>query len=186
MAHRSASENDRVTRRPGEVEAIGRAATCAPVRGEAYQTVVRCRRRPNRRPCPGHVRVLLTHIPERLEFWCGHCGDRGSVMAWPCAEWAEVEAPRLPPNAMEVVVPVSVFKALRGLPVDPDVARRLTGARSVGRTQVAVVLSEAEAVRLVVRARLRAESHPGDAPARHLYAASAYFRQARQRDRIAD
>ena len=186
MAHRSASEADGSTRRPGEVEAIGRAATCAPVRGEAYQTIVRCRRRPNRRPCPGHVRVLLTDLPERLEFWCGHCGDRGSVAGWRRAAWACVGAPQLPRTAIEVVIPAAVFKALRGLPVDADVARRLTGARAMGRTQVAVVLSEAEALRLVVRARLRAESHPDEAPARHLYAAPAYFRQARQRDRLAD
>ncbi|HEX2959465.1 MAG TPA: hypothetical protein VHO70_21705 [Chitinispirillaceae bacterium] len=57
------------------------AATFAPP-GEEVQTFLNCRKRPNRKPCPGHISVRLEEEPAQLHWWCSCCGNRGIIKSW--------------------------------------------------------------------------------------------------------
>lgn len=50
--------------------------------GREAQTAITCRKRPSRKPCRGHVRVLLTEVPELLHWRCPSCGDEGVLEGW--------------------------------------------------------------------------------------------------------
>jgi hypothetical protein len=57
------------------------AATFAPP-GEEVQTFLQCRKRPNRKPCPGHISVRLEVEPAKLHWWCSCCGNSGVIKSW--------------------------------------------------------------------------------------------------------
>jgi hypothetical protein len=50
-------------------------------------TALRCRRRPGRRPCPGHIRLFRTDIPSRIEWHCTSCDDDGWISNWEGTIW---------------------------------------------------------------------------------------------------
>jgi hypothetical protein len=57
------------------------AATFAPP-GQEVQTFLKCRKRPNRKPCPGHISVRLEEHPAQLHWWCSCCGNNGVFDSW--------------------------------------------------------------------------------------------------------
>lgn len=50
--------------------------------GVVWVTALPCRRRPGRRPCPGHLAVRRTDIPATVEWQCSSCGDEGVISGW--------------------------------------------------------------------------------------------------------
>lgn len=56
--------------------------------GQESPTAIPCRRRPGRKPCGGHMRVMLTEVPELLAWRCPECGDRGSIGPWRQNVWS--------------------------------------------------------------------------------------------------
>lgn len=62
------------------------AATLAPPGAEVH-TALRCRRRPGRKPCPGHIVVERLEVPPEIEWSCPCCGDRGVIRNWRGTGW---------------------------------------------------------------------------------------------------
>lgn len=62
------------------------AASLQPA-GEWLDAAIRCRRRPGRRPCPGHIRVRRVDLPSRVEWHCTFCGDNGLISHWRGTRW---------------------------------------------------------------------------------------------------
>jgi hypothetical protein len=57
------------------------AATLAPP-GSEIQTFLKCRKRPDRKPCPGEIIVRLEENPPQLHWWCSACGNNGVIKNW--------------------------------------------------------------------------------------------------------
>jgi hypothetical protein len=64
--------------------AIVAAATSQLGGGSAHE--VRCRRRPNRRPCSGTIQHRLW-ADERITWECPICGDNGVISNWQSTPW---------------------------------------------------------------------------------------------------
>jgi hypothetical protein len=56
---------------------IVRAAT-AGEGGQPWVSALPCRRRPGRRPCPGHFALLRADVPPSIEWRCTACGAMAS------------------------------------------------------------------------------------------------------------
>jgi hypothetical protein len=73
------------------------AAIIAAVTQDPHQSAtvspVRCRRRPGRRPCPGHIRAAIT-LDARMDItWeCTSCGDNGLISNWHGTMWDCLDA----------------------------------------------------------------------------------------------
>ena len=48
---------------------------------------VRCRRRPNRKPCNGYIGGTLDPEADMIIWWCPECGDHGSISNWQGTLW---------------------------------------------------------------------------------------------------
>ena len=48
---------------------------------------VRCRRRPQRKPCPGQIDGELDVETSEIMWWCPVCGDHGSIRNWEGTQW---------------------------------------------------------------------------------------------------
>ena len=44
--------------------------------------LVRCRRRPGRKPCIGHIEIDLDFENEDIIWWCTACDDHGFISNW--------------------------------------------------------------------------------------------------------
>lgn len=80
-------------RRLGEhFAAIVGAVTCNPCEAAAG-SIVRCRRRPDRKPCPGQIRATIT-LDDRMDIvWeCPSCGDNGLISNWHGTMWDCLDA----------------------------------------------------------------------------------------------
>lgn len=93
-----------------------RAATAGDA-GVAWLTALPCRRRPGRRPCPGHLAVLRTDIPASVRWQCSSCGDEGVISGWERSPYDLRFTDAAPPadDLLHVVVPADVAATLRGL-----------------------------------------------------------------------
>ena len=67
--------------------AIVGSVTCDPCQA-AKGSVVPCRRRPGRKPCPGRIRAAIT-LDDRMDIvWdCSSCGDNGVISNWHGTIW---------------------------------------------------------------------------------------------------
>ena len=74
---------------PRHAQYVGWLLCAASVRtpGQESQTAIPCRKRPSRKPCRGHVQVMLTEVPELLCWRCPACGDQGVVDGWRNSIW---------------------------------------------------------------------------------------------------
>ncbi|PZN08669.1 MAG: hypothetical protein DIU76_02035 [Bacillota bacterium] len=158
---------------PGRPGALARyygaivAAASAQRPGEEVLTPLRCRRRPDRRPCHGHLWVRCTGPEDREEVrWrCPVCGDGGVIRGWQGTAF-DRRQDRLPPDAPQVGVltfasafQVREFRRLPGL--SPEALRILDRARQTTAGVVVEVTadelrrlrSEFEALRAVARGR---------------------------------
>lgn len=54
---------------------------------ETLVSVIRCRRRPNRRPCPGHISFTREDAENRVAWRCQECGDCGIITHWTGTRW---------------------------------------------------------------------------------------------------
>ena len=46
-----------------------------------------CRRRPGRRPCPGHLKVQRDSVSGIIAWHCSHCDDQGEISNWESTPW---------------------------------------------------------------------------------------------------
>lgn len=112
---------------------IVEAATASSVRGCEFPTVVRCRRRPARQPCPGRIEVLCTDVPSRIAWWCPECGDQGVISSWRATPW-DLSGPvgrKAHGESVVVHLPKEVHRALEAIPWgDPALVRVIRGAEA--------------------------------------------------------
>lgn len=58
---------------------------------------VRCRKRPNRRPCAGYVDcdmgIADLDAPDEIMWWCKVCDDHGTIRNWQGTFWDMSEHP---------------------------------------------------------------------------------------------
>ncbi len=55
--------------------------------GELQLSALACRRRPNRRPCPGKLRIHRHPETDDLHWTCPTCGDAGVITRWQRTRW---------------------------------------------------------------------------------------------------
>jgi len=60
-------------------------AACSVAEGEWAETSHPCRRRPGRRPCPGHIVVLRSD--DTVRWRCTDCDDNGLIRGWRGSIW---------------------------------------------------------------------------------------------------
>jgi len=68
------------------LSSIVSAATLAPP-GMEVNTLIKCRRRPERKACPGFIRLRLQENPAQLSWWCPVCSDSGLIRNWKGIPW---------------------------------------------------------------------------------------------------
>jgi hypothetical protein len=61
------------------IQAVAEAGSVHPLDIQ-FSSPIRCRKRPNHRPCPG--RILITPKANQIEWMCGECGSGGTVTGW--------------------------------------------------------------------------------------------------------
>lgn len=101
---------------------IVRAATAGDG-GQQWVSALRCTRRPGRRPCPGHLGLFRSDVPQSIEWWCTSCGDEGVISGWERSPFdlRAFGVHRVRADVRRVVVPAEVAAVLRSLRlVDTD------------------------------------------------------------------
>ena len=63
------------------------AAACSHPEGVWADTQVRCRRRPQRKPCSGHIQTLLQNDQDTVIWHCTSCDDDGQIRGWTGSVW---------------------------------------------------------------------------------------------------
>ena len=102
---------------------IVRAATARPP-GQPTQTAVRCRRRPDRSACVGHIETHCQDLPELVRWRCTVCGDVGVARHWRQSPWRILETPLAGPAA-HVFVPEAAYRTLERCAPDDALAQRV-------------------------------------------------------------
>ena len=68
------------------IGSIIEAATAQPPM-EVQDTKLRCRRRPRRKPCPGHIFLFFDDKRGEIEWECNYCADRGVISGFEGTYW---------------------------------------------------------------------------------------------------
>lgn len=82
----------------GGIVVLATATFRSPQDGEPGS--VRCRARPQRRPCPGYIQTdILPLQPDKtggrheIVWWCKHCGSNGLIRDWEGCFWDLSDSP---------------------------------------------------------------------------------------------
>jgi hypothetical protein len=129
---------------------VVRAATAAKA-GAPWESALRCRRRPGRRACPGHIAVFRADLPAPIEWQCTACGDDGVISGWEDS-YFDLHAPRSePPEDVQIDIVVSdvVAAALRDLRYLDTGCERLVFRARAGNGGVVVTGSRDEIDELI-------------------------------------
>ena len=54
---------------------------------ESTNPIVKCRRRPGRKPCPGEIEINLDHESGEIYWRCPFCMDNGVIRNWQGSFW---------------------------------------------------------------------------------------------------
>jgi len=112
-----------------QLSSIVRAATSGSAE-ETWTSALPCRRRPNRRPCPGRIQVLGSD--DAIHWSCDACGDDGVIRGWEDSPFdLRLRRPVAQPGWMTVPVPAEVAATLREIIVlDTESERYVFRARA--------------------------------------------------------
>ena len=133
----------RLGRRLGE---ITYAATSIPS-GRVLGSALRCRRRPGRPPCPGHLRIARPDlvVPPTIEWQCSECRDGGVITGWEHGTYDLRPVRDFDRPLLGVEVSDVEHKALREIVVlDPQGMRVVWGAHRDEEGQLWLVGDEEE------------------------------------------
>jgi hypothetical protein len=124
---------------------IVRAAT-AGQGGQPWVSALPCRRRPGRRPCPGHFALYRADVPPSIDWRCTACGDDGVIRGW---EGSVFDLrPRRPElvsmPSIRMVVPAEVMATLRDLRLVDTAGERLIFRARVADDDHSAVLAAGE------------------------------------------
>lgn len=82
----------------------------------AWTSALPCRRRPARRPCPGHLVVFRPDAPAPIRWQCNSCDDEGLISGWEDSPFdLRRRGLALARPVNEVVLPAEVAATLREL-----------------------------------------------------------------------
>lgn len=90
---------------------IVRAATCW-VPGISMESAIRCRRRPGRRSCPGHIRLYRAEVPPQISWKCSVCDDKGIIRGWQDTIWDLSRQARATHPEVKVILSPREYSAL--------------------------------------------------------------------------
>lgn len=111
---------------------IVRAATAGDA-GIPWVSALTCRRRPGRRPCPGHLALSRSDVPPSIAWQCTSCGDEGVISGWERSPFDlrthGSEGGSAP--ALVAIIPSEVAVTLRGLMFLDATTERLVFRASV-------------------------------------------------------
>jgi hypothetical protein len=118
---------------------IVEAATSKPPM-QRVDTEIGCRRRPRRRPCIGHIRLVWDDEEGEITWECTSCGDRGVIRGFEGSPWdRSVDVP--PGGGLDIYEPI---------PFEPvDTHGRGNFSRSGGPVEVVLDRAEYSVVRSV-------------------------------------
>ena len=113
------------------------SASVAPV-GMWIDAAIRCRRRPNRQPCRGHIRLRRTGLSSPVDWGCTWCDEGGVISNWQRSIWdlsvAGVESGAINGPPLEVVLAIEELNAVRqNLIFDLEIERVLASARKTAQ-----------------------------------------------------
>jgi hypothetical protein len=117
------------------------ASTSSPHVAAQLKKLRRCGRRPDRRPCPGHLSVLRMDIPPSIEWRSTSCCDDGVISGWERSPF-DLRPRSIDPGPTEAVralTPAEVAATLRGLMLLDTACERLVFR--AGAADEGVVLS---------------------------------------------
>lgn len=57
------------------------------IQTQSETNIVRCRRRPNRRPCTGVIQTDIDPGTNQIVWWCPVCEEQGSISHWQGSLW---------------------------------------------------------------------------------------------------
>ena len=113
------------------------AASASPV-GVWIDAAIWCRRRPGRRPCPGHICLRRKDASGPIEWECSFCDDRGLISNWKESTWDSGGQPEPTGGMCEVVVSREELAELRKMvSLDPQ-SQRLLDAAVITRRGIVV------------------------------------------------
>jgi hypothetical protein len=101
---------------------------------EVVLTPIPCRRRPGRRPCPGHV-DLIRHDDDTIEWACTDCTDNGFIRGWEATRWdrRQAAAAAPPDEVVDLLLSQDEFAEIRRLEtLGPNGQILIDGAVRVG------------------------------------------------------
>ena len=145
LRHFVAADGDippRIARTREHLADLCRFATVGPS-GRPRPTPIHCRKRPNRKRCPGLLVVRLRDLPSQVEWSCPVCDAAGRIVGW---EGTDADLRDLEPSATEATLRVAIsLEDLRSLLPDarshPELAAVAFGAELEGRDEAWVDLS---------------------------------------------
>lgn len=113
------------------------SASVAPV-GVWIDAAIRCRRRPNRQPWRGHIRLRRTGLSSPVDWGCTWCDEGGVINNWQRSIWdlsvAGVESWAINGQPLEVVLAIEELNAVRqNLIFDLEIERVLASARKTAQ-----------------------------------------------------
>ncbi len=123
-------------------EYLGHFIKAASVTSEVeFQSAVPCRKKINRKPCPGFIDIVKRDIPESFIYWhCSSCEDGGRIAKWRGCPFdqAQVSLNALPGEEPNPRVEVSISREemhalIHGTGFDPDSERIIYLARPSGK-----------------------------------------------------
>jgi len=141
---------------------IVRAATASSGPG-AHPTALACRRRPQRRRCPGHLRVERKEVPSSIEWGCPACGEGGRIDGWQEGQddLSSLERPSLAHEALRrLVLPEAAYPLLLEEESFDSGCARMVYAATVTRDGVLLSGTEEELAALSEVAAAWAEDEP--------------------------
>ena len=134
----------------GYLRRVVRAATTSSSPG-ARPTALPCRRRPQRRRCPGHLRVERQEVPSSIEWGCPACGEGGRISGWREGpdDLSSLERPPLAHEALrQLVLPEEDYALLLEEESFDSGCARMVYAATVSRDGVLLSGTEEEFVAL--------------------------------------
>lgn len=103
-------------------------------RGVWRDSAIRCRRRPGRKPCPGHIRIYRTGHSTPIEWHCSSCDDQGVISNWKESSWdlsLSLSRQDSTGKSGEVVVSEEQLHELRKILILDNVNQRVIDAAKV-------------------------------------------------------
>ena len=61
--------------------------------GMPIDSIPKCWRRPQRKPCKGIIGIHLNEATNQIHWYCNNCGDEGVVTGWEGLIWDMLERP---------------------------------------------------------------------------------------------